>query len=164
MEGPISFWGYKEQESNLFLPEHDDDDDEDFGTPCQYLFTNASYSFFRRPYTTFSTDSLVKQQSVHTNQDKVLSVLSSRNQVWAKNNNRMRRSTPQCNQNIQVANACNIDLLVASVYHHVAWATSRASHFRAQINVNTSFQLVPLITYYFKPVLFLLANHVFSQC
>ena len=25
MEGPISFWGYKEQESNLILPEHDDD-------------------------------------------------------------------------------------------------------------------------------------------
>jgi len=27
MEGPISFWGCKEQESNLILPEHDDDDD-----------------------------------------------------------------------------------------------------------------------------------------
>jgi len=27
MEGPISFRGYKEQESNLILPEHDDDDD-----------------------------------------------------------------------------------------------------------------------------------------
>jgi len=27
MEGPISFWGYKEQESNLILPERDDDDD-----------------------------------------------------------------------------------------------------------------------------------------
>ena len=27
MEGPISFLGYKEQESNLILPEHDDDDD-----------------------------------------------------------------------------------------------------------------------------------------
>jgi len=25
----ISFWGYKEQESNLILPEHDDDDDDD---------------------------------------------------------------------------------------------------------------------------------------
>ena len=24
MEGPISFWGYKEQKSNLILPEHDD--------------------------------------------------------------------------------------------------------------------------------------------
>jgi len=24
MEGPISFWGYKERESNLILPEHDD--------------------------------------------------------------------------------------------------------------------------------------------
>jgi len=29
MEGPISFWGYKEQESNLILPEHDDDDEEE---------------------------------------------------------------------------------------------------------------------------------------
>ena len=29
MEGPISFWGYKEQESNLIFPEHDDDDDDD---------------------------------------------------------------------------------------------------------------------------------------
>jgi len=28
MEGPISFWGYKEQESNLILREHDDDDDD----------------------------------------------------------------------------------------------------------------------------------------
>jgi len=27
MEGPISFGGHKEQESNLILPEHDDDDD-----------------------------------------------------------------------------------------------------------------------------------------
>ena len=27
MEGPISFWGYKEQESNLVFPEHNDDDD-----------------------------------------------------------------------------------------------------------------------------------------
>ena len=26
MEGPISFRGYKEQKSNLILPEHDDDD------------------------------------------------------------------------------------------------------------------------------------------
>jgi len=29
MEGPISFWGYKEQEWNLMLLEHDDDDDDD---------------------------------------------------------------------------------------------------------------------------------------
>ena len=29
MEGPISFWGYKEHERNLILPEHDDDDDDD---------------------------------------------------------------------------------------------------------------------------------------
>jgi len=30
MEGPISFWGYKEQESNLNLPERDNDDDEKY--------------------------------------------------------------------------------------------------------------------------------------
>jgi len=29
VERLISFWGYKEQESNLILPEHDDDDDDD---------------------------------------------------------------------------------------------------------------------------------------
>ena len=42
MEGPISFWGYKEQESNLILPEHhdDDDDDDDFE-----FRKNANYSF-----------------------------------------------------------------------------------------------------------------------
>jgi len=28
MEGPISFRGYKEQDSNLILPEHDDDDEK----------------------------------------------------------------------------------------------------------------------------------------
>ena len=27
MEGPISFWEYKEQETRLILHEHDDDDD-----------------------------------------------------------------------------------------------------------------------------------------
>jgi hypothetical protein len=27
IEGPILFWGYKEQESNLILSEHDDDDE-----------------------------------------------------------------------------------------------------------------------------------------
>jgi hypothetical protein len=40
MEGPISFWGYKEQESNLILREHDDDDDDDDdeGTTYSYVF------------------------------------------------------------------------------------------------------------------------------
>jgi hypothetical protein len=28
MEGPILFWGYKEQESKLILPEHYDNDDD----------------------------------------------------------------------------------------------------------------------------------------
>jgi len=29
MEESILFWGYKEQESNLIVPEHDDDDDDE---------------------------------------------------------------------------------------------------------------------------------------
>ena len=29
MEEPISFWGYKEQESHLILPEHGGGDDDD---------------------------------------------------------------------------------------------------------------------------------------
>jgi len=37
MEGPISFWGYKEQESNLILPEHDDDDMKNCVHLWQYL-------------------------------------------------------------------------------------------------------------------------------
>jgi hypothetical protein len=34
MEGPISFWGYKEQESNLILPEHDDGEETQNPTYC----------------------------------------------------------------------------------------------------------------------------------
>ena len=37
MEGPVSFWGYKEQESNLILHEHDDDDDDDDDLPLILL-------------------------------------------------------------------------------------------------------------------------------
>jgi len=40
MEGPVSFWGYKEQESNLILPEHDDDDDDKerrYVAVCQFI-------------------------------------------------------------------------------------------------------------------------------
>jgi hypothetical protein len=45
MEGPISFWRYKEQESNLILPEHDDDDDEITREVCkEHLF---ALSLFR---------------------------------------------------------------------------------------------------------------------
>jgi len=29
MEGPISFWGHKEKESNLIHPEHDNNDDDE---------------------------------------------------------------------------------------------------------------------------------------
>jgi len=38
MEGPISFWGYKEQESNLILPEHDDDDDDFLQIVLNHVF------------------------------------------------------------------------------------------------------------------------------
>jgi len=41
MEGPISFWGYKEQESNLILPEHDNDDDLKKGTIFGKKLLNA---------------------------------------------------------------------------------------------------------------------------
>jgi len=51
MEGQILFWGYKEQESNLILPEHDDDDDDDetvFTLPALLWHTyNASCPTFR---------------------------------------------------------------------------------------------------------------------
>ena len=42
MERPISFWGYKEQESNLILPEHDDDNDDD-----DVLWEYKEKQFFR---------------------------------------------------------------------------------------------------------------------
>ena len=40
MEGPVSFWGYKEQESNLILPEHDVDDDGKGRRIVLYKLTN----------------------------------------------------------------------------------------------------------------------------
>ena len=43
MEGPVSFWGYKEQESNLILPEHDDDDDDEYGSPLLLLGDRLVY-------------------------------------------------------------------------------------------------------------------------
>ena len=45
MEGPVSFWGYKEQESNLILPEHDDDDEFDIASFC-YTITEGNQKFF----------------------------------------------------------------------------------------------------------------------
>ena len=42
MEGPISFWGYKEQELNLILPEHDDDDDDDDDDDKEVTFKNKT--------------------------------------------------------------------------------------------------------------------------
>jgi hypothetical protein len=49
MEGPISFWGYKEQESNLILPEHDDDDDDDDEVrfALTLWFANRNFTVFR---------------------------------------------------------------------------------------------------------------------
>jgi len=41
MEEPISFWGYKEQETNLILPEHDDDDDENLSGYYMYQIINS---------------------------------------------------------------------------------------------------------------------------
>ena len=55
MEGPISFWGYKEQESNLIFSEHDDDDDDDddddfnilkLVTEKQYVNCGKMFAFF----------------------------------------------------------------------------------------------------------------------
>ena len=43
MEGPISFWGYKEQESNQILPEHDDDDDDDDDDDINIPWTWMTY-------------------------------------------------------------------------------------------------------------------------
>jgi hypothetical protein len=48
MEGPISFCGYKEQESNLILPGHDDydyDDDDDDDDDEYLPFKNAYVVF-----------------------------------------------------------------------------------------------------------------------
>ena len=52
MEGPISFWGYKEQESNLILPEHDDDDDDDDDDEKHYFPKRSLlYSWYYCIYT-----------------------------------------------------------------------------------------------------------------
>jgi hypothetical protein len=50
MEGRISFWGYKEQESNLILLEHDDDDDDIY--IYIYLFTSRCLKVFYEKYFT----------------------------------------------------------------------------------------------------------------
>ena len=45
MEGQISFWGYREQESNLILPEHDDDDTFGGKSICSHFSKNASHGY-----------------------------------------------------------------------------------------------------------------------
>jgi len=57
MEGPISFWGYKEQESNLILPEHDNDDE---------LIVILDYSLvFRVTYTRCHTETINSPDDGH---------------------------------------------------------------------------------------------------
>jgi len=53
MEGPISFWGYKEQETHLILHEHDDDDDDDDDDEqrkCRisHIFSTSEYECIRK--------------------------------------------------------------------------------------------------------------------
>jgi len=47
MEGPISFWGYKEQKSNLILPKHDDDNHTDTHTHTQFNATSVWNEFVK---------------------------------------------------------------------------------------------------------------------
>ena len=48
MEGPISFWGYKEQESNLILPEHDDDDPASYSIQKEALYFQVQRTTHQR--------------------------------------------------------------------------------------------------------------------
>ena len=50
MEGPISLLGYKEQESNLILPEHDDDDDIYIYIYISFIFIPWIRTEFQNPY------------------------------------------------------------------------------------------------------------------
>jgi hypothetical protein len=52
MEGPISFWGYKEQESNLILPEHDDDDDGDDDILCNFFCSDVKQLIYKSYHNT----------------------------------------------------------------------------------------------------------------
>jgi hypothetical protein len=50
MEGPISFWGFKEQESKLILPEHDDDDDDEHNLLLSNFNLKKILSFITATY------------------------------------------------------------------------------------------------------------------
>jgi len=67
MEGPISFWGYKEQESNLILPEHDDDDDDDHTMTVDgnHVYPMSTLSDKFPTVVNVENRTLQTQQSVH---------------------------------------------------------------------------------------------------
>jgi hypothetical protein len=52
MEGSISFWGYKEQESNLILPEYYDDDGHERVNPTFYRFEAKDVAYFHQALVT----------------------------------------------------------------------------------------------------------------
>jgi hypothetical protein len=59
MEGPISFRGYKEQESNLILPEHDDDDDDVYTNAFQRSYINNSVYNVNYFYLAFTSSGVI---------------------------------------------------------------------------------------------------------
>ena len=63
MEGPISFWGYREQESNLILPEHDDDDDNQ--VPSVQGHPNVHGTFIPKNFTVTHFTSLQNKITSH---------------------------------------------------------------------------------------------------
>ena len=82
MEGPVSFWGYKEQESNLILPEHDDDDDDDDIYRMIYIIYRIWFSY------------IINYMSLNSNVFCVLTVLqltyhhtSTYNDIWIRRQN-----------------------------------------------------------------------------
>ena len=63
MEGPILFWGYKEQESNLILLEHDDDDDDDYdiSSSTYYMCFTSNTTCFVFQHPLVSPSAVVEQ-------------------------------------------------------------------------------------------------------
>jgi hypothetical protein len=69
MEGPILFWGYKEQESHLILPEHDYDDEEDLIMINYAVNTSGYIAGFR-----YKTVTVYARIKVSTNCFKIKSL------------------------------------------------------------------------------------------